>query len=294
VARAAIIGMVVALVAASTATASRLATRSEENILEVAFLNAHKRDDGYHLKSIKQIRVSVVDDRWAAVVHKKPKRASKKAALDFFRLKGSGKWKHKRKAPKAVAKDLKQKPEPFVVDIRYQASGDFHYAYDYADKLGDTQNEHGDADFGWDFEWDGVELYDTHYPGGDDTPNRADADGDWIYSYADNFNGSPDCSASGQLQPAFTGRVITERGSKGKVNVMFEFPNYTAATGCIREDFWDLVLVSPEFQVVRDVPTFPSAPVERPVSESFDCSKPQVDATEVCSFAYSGTVTITP
>ena len=286
--------MIGTLVATSTAQASRPPTRSEEFVIETAFQNAHKRDEGIHLSSIREIRVSAIDDRWVAVLYRKAKRPSKKLSRDLFRRKGE-KYKYKRKAPSPIAADLKRPAEPYLVDIRYRGSGTFSYDYSYDDG-GSTQATHFATDFGFDFVWRGVELYDDHYPGGDDTPDSASAQGTWSYSQADNFSGCTDSGAL-QPQPEFGGSVLVERGAKGEVQVIFEDPTFTAPTGCTPYDLWRYVPIlrpdEDEFLTLHGVPTFLTEPIEHSLSIT-DCAQGLDPATESCALSYSATITITP
>ncbi len=304
--RIAVIGVVLlgTLVLASTAMASRPPTRGEEDEIKFAFREAHYRsDDGVSVRAVREIRVSVVDDRWAVVFYKQPKRGSKKLSREYFRRKGQSDWT-KGKPPKPVAADLKQPAERYLVDIRYQGTGSFRYDYDTdmpgANYLGDS---HLAVDFTWDLEWHGVELYDTHYPGGTDTPDSVNATGSYSYSYEDNHViGAPvSCVASGPLQSAFEGWVRTDRGHQVAVSV--EEPVYAATAqfadpSCYERDIWrDVVIEIPHSQnwpTLRGVPMFPTAPIQQPIVAEDKCVGTDDPGRTNCTLALSGTLTITP
>ncbi len=292
------------LVMASTALASRPPTRGEEKMLKYAFRDAHyQSEDGVSMRSIREVRISVVNDRWAVVLYKKPKRGSKKLSRDYFRRRGEADWK-KGKPPRSVAADLKQPAERYLVDIRYRGSGSFRYDYD-----GDIEgamavgDQHLAADFSWDLEWRGVELYDDHYPGGDDTPDSVTANGTYSYSYEDHtVTDAPySCIASGPLQSAFEGWVRTDRGHQ--VAVMVESPAFEATAQfaeprCYERDIWRAVVVETPFHdnwpTLRGVPMFPTAPIEESVLSDHKCAPTDDPARTNCTFELSGTVTITP
>lgn len=292
------------LVMASTAIASRPPTRGEEKLLTYAFRGAHyQSEDGVSVRSIRKIRVSVVDDRWAVVLYSKPKRGSKKLSRDYFHRRGDGDWK-KGKPPRRVAADLNQAAKRYLVDIRYRGSGSFRYDYDgdveNAQAVGDT---HLAADFSWDLLWRGVELYDDHYPGGDDTPDIVTADGTYSYSYEDHsVIGDPySCIASGPLQSAFEGWVRTDRGHQ--VAVAVESPTYDATATfaeprCYERDIWQAIVVETPYHMnyptLSGVPMFPRAPIEQSVLSDNQCAPTDDPGRTNCTLALSGTVTITP
>src|SRR5262245_36197939 len=138
VGRAALIGVVLAVtLATASASASRVPTPGEEDSIRFAFREAHyQSDDGVSVRAIRAIRVSMVDDHWAAVLYRKPKRGSKKLSVDFFHLKRAATWKPG-KPPGSVAADLKQPVKPLLVDVRYQGSGSIRFDYNYDDGRGD-------------------------------------------------------------------------------------------------------------------------------------------------------------
>lgn len=298
------VALVGTLVMASTAMASRPPTRGEEDAITFAFREAHyQSEDRVSVRSIRQIRVSVVDDRWAVVLYSKPKRGSKKLSRDYFRRRGDGNWK-KRKPPRPVAADLKRPAERYLVDIRYRGSGSFRYDYDGdvdgAKYVGDT---HLAADFSWDLEWRGVELYDDHYPGGDNTPDTATANGTYSYSYEDHsVIGAPySCIASGPLQSAFEGWVRTDRGHQVAVTVespVFDATAQFAEPRCYERDIWrDVVVEAPHhdnYPTLRGVPMFPTAPIEESVLSDNECAPTDDPGRTNCTLELSGTVTITP
>jgi hypothetical protein len=306
VTRIAVIGVVLVgtLVMASTAIASRPPTRGEDKLITYAFRDAHyQSEDGVSVRSIREIRVSVVNDRWAVVLYSKPKRGSKKLSRDYFRRRGDDNWK-KGKPPRPVAADLKKPAERYLVEIRYRGSGSFRYDYDGdiegAQAVGDS---HLAADFSWDLGWRGVELYDNHYPGGDDTPDTATAEGTYSYSYEDHsvVGDTYYCIASGPLQSAFEGWVRTDRGHQVAVSV--EEPAFAANAAfaeprCYERDIWrDIVVETPDHQnwpTARGVPMFPTTPIEESVLSDDKCAPTDDPGRTNCTFALSGTVTITP
>lgn len=254
------------------------------------------------LSSIREVRVSVVDDRWAAVLYAKPKRGSKKLSRDYFRRKGDF-WK-KGKPPRPVAADLKKPAERYLVDIRYRGSGTFRFEYDGdvpdAMALGDRQLA---ADFSWDLSWDGVELYDNHYPGGVDTPDRATANGTYTYLFEDHtVTDAPySCAASGPLESVFEGWVRTDRG--GQVAVTVEDPVFAATAQfaeprCRETNIWQHIsLELPDhgrYPTLRGVPTFPTQPIEQAVVSEDSCARTDDPGRTTCTLALSGILTITP
>jgi hypothetical protein len=293
------------LVMASTALASRPPTRGEEDDIKFAFREAHyNSDDGLSLRSVRKIRVSVVDDRWAVVLYSKPRRGSKKPGREFYRAVSDDNWKKKRKPPRPVAADLKQPAERYLVDIRYRGSGSFRYDYDDdvegANYLGDA---HLAADFSWDLTWDDVELYDDHYPGGHSTPDTANIGGTYTYSYADDHViGAPySCSASGQLLSGFEGWVRTDRGHQ--VAVIVESPvfenegGFSSEDPCQRDIWRDITVEIPDhgkYPSLSGVPMFPTAPIEETVLSDDKCAPTDDPARTNCTLALSGKVTITP
>jgi hypothetical protein len=298
------VALVGTLAMASTAVASRPPTRGEEDSIRFAFRDAHyQSEDHVSVRAIREIRVSVVNDRWAVVLYKKPKRTSKKLSREYFRSRGDGEWK-KRKPPKAVKADLKRPAERYLVDIRYRGTGSFRYDYDGdidgAQAVGDS---HLAADFSWDLQWRGVELYDDHYPGGDDTPDSATAGGTYSYSYEDHtvIDGAYSCNASGALQSAFEGWVRTDRGHQVAVSV--ESPAFAATAQfadprCHERDIWRDVVVETPFHdnwpALSGVPMFPTAPIEASVLSDNKCAPTDDPARTNCMLALSGRVTITP
>ena len=295
VSRVAVIGVVsvMTLVMASTAMASRSPTPGEEDEIKFAFREAHFRsEDGVSVRSVRDVRVSMVDDRWAAVLYRKPKGRSKKLGLDFFRRKGEAKWKQG-KPPRRVAADLKKPAKPVLADIRYRGSGSLRYDYAYDDGAGDRQSQHAGVDFSWDYEWRGVELLDFDY---NSTPDRAVAEGTWEYSDADNTSG---CTDSGALQPAFEGVIDVDRDGPLEAQVIFEEPRFTGPSTCTPYDLWGYVSGNlpsrrnDEFPTLRGLPTFPTVPIEQSES-SAKCEQELDPATESCTFAYSTTMTVTP
>lgn len=306
VTRIAVIGVVLigTLMTASPAIASRPPTRGEEDAIRFAFREAHyQSEDGVSVRAIREMRVSVVDDRWAVVLYSKPKRGSKKLSRDYFRRRGEADWK-KGKPPGPVAADLKQPAERYLVDIRYSGTGSFRYDYDGdiegAQAVGDA---HLAADFTWDFEWRGVELYDDHYPGGDDTPDSATASGTYSYSYEDHTvtNAPYSCVASGPLASAFEGWVRTDRGHR--VALMVEDPAFAATAQffeprCYERDIWRAIVVeSPDhrnYPTLSGVPMFPTAPIEASVLADDKCAPTDDPARVNCTLQLNGTLTITP
>ena len=304
--RIAAIGVVLlgTLVMASTAMASRPPTRGEEKFVKYAFREAHyQSEDNVSVRSIREIRVSVVDDRWAVVLYSKLKRGSKKLARDYFRRRGDTEWE-KGKPPGPVAADLRKRAERYLVDIRYRGSDTFRFDYDGdvegANAIGDR---HVTADFSWDLEWRGVELYDDHYPGGDLTPDTATAAGTYSYLYEDHqVIGAPySCAASGSLQSAFEGWVRTDRGHQVAVTVedpMFAATAQFAEPRCSEVDiWWGVLLEMPDhgnYPSLRGVPTFPTAPIEESLLSDNKCAPTDDPGRTNCTLALSGTLTITP
>jgi hypothetical protein len=296
VTRFAVIGVVVVgtLAMASTAVASRSPTPGEEDEIRFAFREAHYRsEDGVSVRSIRDIRVSMVDDRWAAVLYKKPKRGSKKLSLEYFRRKGQTDWR-KGKPPRRVAADLKQPAEPVLADIRYRGSGSLRYDYAYDDGLGYTQSQHAGVDFSWDYEWRGIELFDFDY---NSSPARTLAEGTWEYSYTGSSGSG--CTDSGALQPAFEGVIDVDRDGTLEAQVIFEEPRFTGPSTCTPYDLWGYVSGNlpsrrnDEFPTLKGLPTFPTVPIERSES-SGECIQKLDPATETCTFTYSTTMTVTP
>ena len=283
--------LIVALVAAATVEASRPPTRGEEKVIPTAFLNAHKHDEGYHLSTIREIRLSLIDSDWAAVLYRPPKRPSKKLSIDFFHLERE-KWRYKRKAPDSIAADLRRPPERLLVDIRFRGSGVLRYDYVGDVAEGDTQRMHAGVDFSWDYEWRGVEISDF---GTLPAPDRTLAEGTWEYSQADNFS---QCTDSGALQPRFEGAIDVDRDGPLEAQVIFEDPRFTAPSSCTPYDLWNYVsgnlpsVRTNRFPTLHDVPTFPTEPVEQ--SESSSKCEERLDREETCTFTYSTTMTLTP
>lgn len=286
--------LALALVTAPTAAASRPATKGEVSVIEVGFVNAHKHDDGINFSSIREVRISVIDDRWAAVLYRASKGSSKKLSTDFLRAKGAdyAKWKPG-KPPRPVAADLKRPAEPFRVDIRYQGSGSFKDDLEYDDGF-DTISLHATDEFSWDFEWHGVATYDTHYPAHANNPDSATAQGTWTYAYAQSRE--PSCIASGTLEPTFEGAVLINKGAvRNQLDMTLDEPSYTGTGGCYDRDIFSGVLGASvaKFPVVRDIPAYPTGPVERQVSYDRGCAG--VGQTgETCTGGYTGTVTVSP
>jgi len=293
--------LLAALVPAA-ADGSRPPTRSEQGVIETGFLNAHKHDDGIHRSSIQEIRVSVVDLHWASVIYKpaKPRGAKPaKSATDYFFEQREAKWKIRRKSqvPATVLGDLKQTPKPVTVDVRYRGSGSF------TEEATGLNERHASATFNWDIEWRDFSLYDRHYPQFDVSPDVTEGGGDWTYS---NPKESPPCSASGTFTPAKMDEVDADRvkGSEYYVDVFVPFPNFTSPLPCTGpSDFWgDVVrraIDQPDlFLVARDVPTFPTEPVEVTRDgkgfESPFCLHDDASSGFTCTFDYSATLTITP
>ena len=219
------------------------------------------------------------------------------SASSSIAAKATANWRRKRKPPRPIAKDLKQPAEPYLVDIGYRGSGSLRYDFTYAEEP-DTQNEHVGADFSWELEWRGVELYDDHYPAGDDTPDINTGQGTWDYSYADSLPGG-ECTTSGLLQSAFEGTVLVERGAhKGEVDFTVEEPNFLGGMGsCLDRDFWWIAssnLPEAPYPTIRGVPTFPTGPIERPVSNTSCGEIVEPYGTSTCTYGSSATITITP
>ena len=79
VSRIAVIGVVsvMTLVMASTAMASRSPTPGEEDEIKFAFREAHFRsEDGVSVRSVRDVRVSMVDDRWCSIASRRAGRRS--------------------------------------------------------------------------------------------------------------------------------------------------------------------------------------------------------------------------
>lgn len=282
------------LAMASAAVASRSPTPGEEDSIRYAFREAHyQSEDGVSVRSIREIRVSMVDDRWAAVLYRRPKGGSKKLSLDFFRRKGEAEWR-KGRPPGRVAADLRKPAEPVLADIRFRGSGSLRYDYAYDDGQGDRQSQHAGVDFSWDFEWRGIELAGFDY---NSTPDRTLAEGTWEYSYTGNTGAG--CTDSGALQPAFEGVIDVDRDGTLEAQVIFEEPRFTGPSSCTPYDLWGYVSGNlpgrrnDEFPTLHGVPTFPTAPIERTES-SAECIQKLDPATESCTFAYSTTMSVTP
>ncbi len=284
--------LVMTLMMASTAMASRSPTPGEEDQIKFAFRDAHyNSEDGVSVRSVREIRVSMVDGRWAAVLFSKPKRGSKKLSREYFRRKGESAWK-KGKPPRRVAADLKKPAEPVLADIRYRGSGSLRYDYAYDDGMGDTQSQHAGVDFSWDYEWSGIELFDFDYNA---SPSRTLAEGTWEYSYTGNSGGG--CADSGALQPTFEGVIDVDRDGTLEAQVRFEEPFFRAQSTCTPYDLWGYVYLPErrhdELPTIHGVPTFPTEPVEQSESSS-KCGQKLDPATETCTFTYSATMTVTP
>jgi hypothetical protein len=282
------------LATASEAPASRSPTPGEEDSIRYAFRDAHYQSgDGVSVRSIREIRVSMVDDRWAAVLYRRSKGGSKKLGLDFFRRKGEVKWK-KGEPPGPVAADLRQPAEPVLADIRYRGSGSLRYDYAYDDGAGDTQSQHAGVDFSWDYEWRGVEIADFDIIS---TPDRALAEGTWEYSYTGNTGAG--CTDSGALRPDFEGVIDVDRDGTLEAQVRFEDPFFRAPSGCTPYDLWGYVIGNlpsrrhDELPTLHGVPTFPTEPVEQSES-SAECTQELDPVTETCTFTYSATMSVTP
>jgi hypothetical protein len=279
------------LATGSAVAAPRSPTPGEEDEIKFAFRDAHyQSEDGVSVRSVREVRVSMVDDRWAAVLYRKPKGRSKKLSLEYFH-KGSTKWK-KGKPPRRVAADLRHPAEPVLADIRYRGSGSLRYDYNYDDGLGDTQSQHAGVDFSWDYEWQGIELLDFDY---NSSPSRTLAEGTWEYSYTGNTGAG--CADSGALQPQFTGVIDVDRDGTLEAQVRFEEPFFKGQSTCTPYDLWGYVYLPSrrhdELPTIHGVPTFPTEPVEQSES-SADCNRKLDPATETCSFTYSATMTVTP
>lgn len=297
--RIAVIGvaLVMTLVMAAAAPASRSPTPGEEDSIKFAFRDAHyQSEDGVSVRSIREIRVSMVDDRWAAVLYSKPKRGSKKLSREYFRYQGGGKWK-KGKPPGRVAADLRHPAEPVLADIRYRGSGSLRYDYAYDDGAGYTQSSHAGVDFSWDYEWSGIELFDFDY---NSSPSRTLAEGTWEYS--DVGSSGLGCADSGALQPEFTGVIDVDRDGTLEAQVRFEEPFFRGHSTCTPYDLFGYVSGNlperrhDELPTLHGVPTFPTEPVEQSES-SAECTRkrdPDPAATETCTFTYSATMTVTP
>lgn len=293
--------MLLSALVPAAADGSRPPTPGEQGRIELGFVNAHKHDDGIGHSSIREVRVSVVDRHWASVIYKPARRQPGKRAksvTEFFFEQRPAFYKLRRKAqvPPPVLQDLKQPAKPVLVDVRYRGSGSFT-------EEGTGINErNASATFNWDIEWRDFSLYDRHYPQFDATPDVAEGGGDWTYS---NPKASPPCSASGTLTPDMH-EVDADRvqGTEYSVDVFFPFPTFTSPFACSLSgspDFWgDVVLDGvdrPDLLVIRDVPTFPTEPVEATRGgkdfEADTChSPPSYGFT--CTFDYSATLTVTP
>jgi hypothetical protein len=285
------------------ADGSRPPTNSENDTIRSAFREAHyNTDDGVKLKSVREIRLSTVDSRWASVLYKKGKRGGKKraaTATDYFFLKGS-KWKPRKKGqvPRAVVQDLKQTPRPFTATIKSTGSGTFSN-----DRVESEPgySRHGTGTFNWDLTWEGVELYDDHYPHFVQGASAVAGGGSWSVTAED-----PPCSATGTfaVAPIMQEFYLGKGAEPATTNINFRYPAFVSPTGCgYLDDIWgDVAMVGgakaydPQ---LKGVPIFPERTIEGTVrSETSDldgiCRDGDFSFPGECTLQWSANVTITP
>ncbi len=285
----------------SPAGGSRPPTRTEKNLIRLAFQNAHyATDDGVKLKSIREIRVSMVDQRWASAIYKRGKGGGKKragTATDFFFLKGS-QWKlrKKRQVPGGIRQDLKQPAHTPTGRVRYAGSGTFSSDHDG----GPDDTQHHSATFNWDVTWNDVLLYDEHYPLAPYEAASTQGGGTWNLSDTGTATGSAPCTASGTLQPAIKDLYI-DRDGHGEISLGFVLPEFIGLpSGCYDADFWGYIVdgtnTDNDLMRVKDIPFFPEAPIEatlHPPDKAYaeDCGQGPGYA---CLMDFTAKVTITP
>jgi hypothetical protein len=288
----------------SPASGSRPPTDSENDSVRSAFREAHYRtDDGVKLKSVREVRVSSADQRWAAVIYKKGKGGRKRAATatDFFLEKSLAKWKPRKKGqvPAAIKRDLKQSPHPYTVTVRYAGSGSFT-----SDSVESEPgyDQHASGTFNWDLTWEGVELYDDHYPGHSGLASSPQGGGTWSVT-----SESPPCSATGEFRVApIMHEFNIEKGSDYETaDLLLRYPWFVSTTGCgYYTDIWDQIAaralgVALYDPPVRGIPIFPERPIEatlssKPGDVADVCKDGDLSFPGECTLDWSATVTVTP